>query len=263
MKGRLLVKDAVLAFEEEGRLVFSKQDLSVDGFEESSLQKALWRLQREKRLISPMRNLFVIVPTVYRSVGTPPPTWYLDAWMKHRGSSCYYIGLLSAAAFHGASHHAVMETQVMLSVPVPPKIMAAARFRFFVKSHIESTPCVERTVETGTVRVSTPAATFFDLITYMKSIGSIGTVLFELAENLAIDDLNSCLLKMKIPIADLQRAGFYLDHFSRHDLADAVAEVLKGRELHKVPLVSSRPTVETEAHSIWKVIPNDTLEIDV
>jgi predicted transcriptional regulator of viral defense system len=210
-----------------------------------------------------MRNLFVIVPTVYRSVGTPPPTWYLDAWMKHRGSSCYYISLLSAAALHGASHHAVMETQVMLSVPVPPKIMAAARFRFFVKSHIESTPCVERMVETGTVRVSTPAATFFDLITYMKSIGSIGTVLFELAENLAIDDLNSCLLKMKIPIADLQRAGFYLDHFSRHDLAAAVAEVLKGRELHKVLLVSSRPTVETEAHSIWKVIPNDTLEIDV
>jgi hypothetical protein len=54
-----------------------------------SLQKALWRLQREKRLISPTRNLFVIVPTVYRSVGTPPPAWYLDAWMKQRGSSYY------------------------------------------------------------------------------------------------------------------------------------------------------------------------------
>lgn len=263
MTGRLLVKDAVLAFEEEGRLVFSKQDLLAQGFEESSLQKALWRLQREKRLISPMRNLFVIVPTVYRSVGTPPPTWYVDAWMKHRGTSCYYISLLSAAAFHGASHHAIMETQVMLSVPVPPKIIASARFRFFVKSHIESTPYVERTVETGTVRVSTPAATFFDLITYMKSVGSIGTALFELAENLAIDDLNSCLIKMKIPIADLQRAGFYLEHFSRQDLADSVAGMLKGRELHKVPLVSSRPWEETEAHFIWKVVPNDTLEIDV
>ncbi len=79
MEGRLLVKDAVLAFEEEGRLVFLKQDLLAQGFEESSLQKALWQLQREKRLTSPMRNLFVIVPTVYRSVGTPPPTWYLGA----------------------------------------------------------------------------------------------------------------------------------------------------------------------------------------
>lgn len=263
MTGRLIVKDSVLAFEEEGRLVFLKQDLLAQGFEQSSLQKALWRLQREKRLISPARNLFVIVPTAYRSVGTPPPTWYIDAWMKHRGDSHYYISLLSAAAFHGASHHAVMESQVMLSAPLPAKTIASARFRFFVKSHIESTPCLERSVETGIVRVSTPAATFFDLITYMKSIGSIGTALFELAENLEIDDLSSCLHKMKIPTADLQRAGFYLEHFSRQELAVAVAEALKGRDLHKVPLVSSRPSMEAEAHSIWKVIPNDDLEIDV
>jgi hypothetical protein len=84
-----------------------------------------------------------------------------------------------------------METQVMLSAPHVTKIVASARFRFFVKSHLELTPCIERTVETGAVRVNTPAATFFDLITYTKSIGSICTALFELAENLTLDDLNS------------------------------------------------------------------------
>jgi AbiEi antitoxin C-terminal domain len=263
LERRLLVKGAILAFEEEGRLVFEKQDLLAQGFEESSLQKALWRLQRDKRLVSPARNLFVIVPTVYRSVGTPPPTWYLDAWMKHRCSPDYYVSLLSAAALHGASHHAIMETQVMLPVPVPLKIVASARFRFFVKSHISATPCMERAVETGTVRVSSPVATFLDLISYSKSIGSIGTALLELAENLTQKDLTACLRNMKTPIADIQRAGFYLEKFSRQDLADVVADSLKGKELHKVMLVSSRPPAEAQAHAIWKVIPNVTLEVDV
>ncbi len=262
MERRLLIKDALLAWEEEGRLVFSKQDLLALGFEKSSLQKALWRLQREKRLISPARDVFVIVHITYRSVGTPPPTWYLDAWMKARGTP-YHLGLLSAAALHGASHQAVMETQVMVSAPIPHKIIASARFRFFVKHEIDKTPCLDLEVETGRVRLSTPAATFLDLIAYVKSVGSITTVLFELAENLTAEDLERCLKTIAFSVANLQRAGFYLEHFARSDLAAILAKKLQGKELHKVPLISARQCSDRKVHPVWKIIVNDDLEVDI
>ena len=55
----------------------------------------------KRRLVVPRRGFFVIVPLEYRQSAAPPPDWYIDALMKSCGRQ-YYVGLLSAAALHGA-----------------------------------------------------------------------------------------------------------------------------------------------------------------
>jgi hypothetical protein len=42
----------------------------------------------------------------------------------------YYVGLLSAASYYGATHHAVMETQVLIPGQIRTRILGAARFHF-------------------------------------------------------------------------------------------------------------------------------------
>lgn len=66
-----------------------------------ALQQAARRLAARKRLVSPRRGFYVIVPIEYRTAGAPPPAWFIDDLMTFQGRP-YYVGLLSAAALHGA-----------------------------------------------------------------------------------------------------------------------------------------------------------------
>ena len=46
------------------------------------------------------------------------PEWYIDSLMRHEKRS-YYVGLLTAAAAHGAAHQAGMEFQVVTDKLLP------------------------------------------------------------------------------------------------------------------------------------------------
>jgi hypothetical protein len=78
----------------------------------------LERQQKHGHLITPRRGFYVIVPPQFMSWGAPPPSWYIDALMRHEGRP-YYVGLLKAAELHGATHHAVMEFQVVTDKRLP------------------------------------------------------------------------------------------------------------------------------------------------
>ena len=49
-----------------------------------------------KRLFSPARGLYVVVPSEYRSIGVVPATQFIDPMMNHLGIG-YYLGLATAA----------------------------------------------------------------------------------------------------------------------------------------------------------------------
>src|SRR3990172_3719807 len=127
------------------------------GVSEQALKKAVQRLVAKRRLAVVRRGFFVIVPVEYREAGAPPPTWFLDDLMKFHGQP-YYVGLLSAAALHGAAHHQPQEFQVVTNVQVRPAVAGRARLRFFPKRHIQHAPTMAMKTETGAMRVSTPEA---------------------------------------------------------------------------------------------------------
>ena len=76
------------------------------------------RLQRRGALVTPRRGFYVVVSPQFASWGAPPPAWYIDALMRYEDQA-YYVGLLTAAALHGATHQAVMEFQVVTAKRLP------------------------------------------------------------------------------------------------------------------------------------------------
>ena len=62
-------------------------------------------------------------------MGAPPPSWYIDDLMRNEGRP-YYVGLLSAAELHGASHQAVMEFQVVTDKQMPELHVGRSRIAF-------------------------------------------------------------------------------------------------------------------------------------
>lgn len=81
-----------------------------------SIARALTREVSKGRIMSPLRGFYVIVPDEYVLRGAVPQSFYLDDMMHHLGRK-YYVALLSAASYHGASHQVPLRFSVMIEPP--------------------------------------------------------------------------------------------------------------------------------------------------
>ena len=192
-----------------GRYVMTRQDaVAALRISDQALKKAVQRLAARRRLAAPRRGFFVIVPVEHRQAGAPPPSWYIHELMKFCGRR-YYVGLLTAAALHGAADQQPQEFQVATDGQLRPVMVGRARIRFFRKLRIAATPTLDMKTETGAMHVATPEATAFDLLRYLKGAGHLGhvaTVQSDLAETMDAKRLAEVArLEGDLPIA--QTAG--------------------------------------------------------
>ena len=103
-----------------GRYTFTrKQAAEALGRAGAGLTKALGRLTQKRRIVSPRRGFYVIVPAEFSIPGSPPADWFIDHLMGYVGHP-YYVGLLSAAAYHGAAHQQPQQFLVVAAVPMRP-----------------------------------------------------------------------------------------------------------------------------------------------
>ncbi len=122
-------RDVIADFAARGRHHFTSSDLrSVLGVSEAAARQALSRLAAKGEIASPARGFYVIVPPEYRRLGCLPADQFIPALMAHR-SARYYVGLLSAAQYHGAAHHRPQEFQVVLQRNRPAIVCGAVRGR--------------------------------------------------------------------------------------------------------------------------------------
>jgi len=225
-------------------------------------QTALRRLKEQGRIISPRRGFYVVVPPEYQSTGSPPASWFIDDLMSHLGQP-YYVALLSAAAIHGAAHQQPMVFQVMTNAPTRGVRVGKVAIKFSASSKVEEMPVTEKQTETGTMRVSTPEATAFDLVHYRASGGhlsNVATVLRELAEQMDAHALIGVAELVGPP--DVQRLGYVLDAVGEHELADPLARWVKTRKPRTVLLSPGEPR-RGEIDGRWRVRENFELEVDV
>ena len=97
-----------------GRYHFTSSEVrSALGVSEAAARQALSRLAAKGEIASPARGFYVIVPPEYRRLGCLPADQFIPALMVHRNTR-YYVGLLSAAQYHGAAHHRPQEFQVVV-----------------------------------------------------------------------------------------------------------------------------------------------------
>lgn len=214
-----------------GRLVFTREEAAraSPGTSASGVAQALHRLAERGRVTHVRAGFYVIVPLEYRATGIVPPTWFIHDLMQFIGQP-YYVGLLSAAAVHGAAHQQPQELQVVTTKPVRAIELEHARLVFVTNSRTLDVPAVDRKVETGSFRVSSPAATALDLVRYAGHVGglsNVATVLSELIEGFQPEELGAyarMVLARERPA--LQRLGLLLSKAGARNWEDVLHAVV-------------------------------------
>lgn len=239
-----------------GRLTFTLAEVAgAVPTEGRALEAALRRRASAGMIVrvAPRTGFFVIVPPEHRSMGCPPVDWWLDDLMSFLGTS-YYVGLLSAAALHGSSHFAVMETQVVATKWFRPIHVGRSRIRFFQRQDTGVMPVEVRQGDWGPLTVATRETTVVDLLGH-KACG-VDRVALALAEMPGALDRSNLMAALDgardAPTA--QRLGYVLEWVGRDREARWVRRWLEGRSYNAVPLQPGAPvSPEGPRHTPWCV----------
>ncbi len=215
-----------------GRLVFNAQEAErALGVEHGAFLDAAERLQRRKVLLNPRQGFYVVVPPQYASWGAPPPGWFIDALMR-REDQAYYVGLLKAAEFHGATHQAVMEFQVVTAKRLPRIRAGRTVLVFYFRKDMKAAAAgiEDYKTDTGAMKISSPALTAIDLLRYPQASGGldhVATVLSDLGPKIDPGQLGA--LSGLVERSVVQRLGHLLDHLGHEAVTGATLDILRAR----------------------------------
>jgi len=245
-----------------GRYSASLEEIrSLTGLSDAAIASGLQRLRKQRRVFSPARGLYVVVPPEYRSWGVVPADWFIDALMGHLGRR-YYVALLSAAAYHGAAHQAPQAFQVMTDGRVLDRAIERVRLRFYVSEHAAGAPTDSVTVHTGSIPISSREATVVDLVREPRASGGISNVATILAEIGELDGSKLATLAARHGRALARRTGWMVDHYgSCEDLGPL--RLAARLDLGEPALLSASGPRRGRADPTWGVRMNITVEPDL
>jgi predicted transcriptional regulator of viral defense system len=245
-----------------GRYHFTTEEATRSlGVSPVATRAALRRLAAKGAIASPARGFHVIVPPEYRRLGCLPPEQFIPQLMASRGLA-YYVGLLSAAEFHGAAHHRPQQFQVMVERSRPRITCGQVRVAFIARRAVARAPVEQRNTPRGTVRVSTPEVTALDLAGYPARVGGldvVATVVSELVERLDASKLAEAAGLAPVPWA--QRLGYVLELVGGEGRTAALAGVVRERAREYVPLATGVRHGRKRS-TRWRLDVNATIEAE-
>lgn len=266
------LQDYLLELQSGGRISFTSEEASTAlGIKHSAFQASAARLQRKRLLFNPRHGFYVIVPPQYLTWEAPPPSWYIDDLMRHEGRA-YYVGLLKAAELHGATHHAVMEFQVVTDKQLS-KIKAGRSFIVFyfrktmsaVLDGLES-----HKTDTGSMKISSAELTALDLLRYLHVVGgidSVATILKDLGSRLNANKLAT--LGVPFERTTIQRLGYLLDRLGYSASTEALRNMLFSKSpvpwVQLEPMDRKKPNLDEpplEKNERWRITVHRYPEID-
>jgi predicted transcriptional regulator of viral defense system len=247
----------------QGRYAFTTDELKDRfGWSPNALNQTLYRAKHKKEIALIRAGFYVIVPPEYSKLGIIPPYLYIDDLMKSLDKP-YYVGLLSAAALHGAAHQQPTRYTVIVQSPAPRSVDKLGVL-FFSKQGFLQGGIIQKKTPAGYINVSSPELTALDFFDYLHKFGinRIATVLQELSEEMKPAALTKIATQYPNTAA-IQRLGYVLDRVvSEVKLSDALSKALEKRAIFPVPLSPQRGK-KGEIDSKWKVIKNMELETDL
>jgi len=256
----------------EGRITFTRAEaIAALGISQAAFLKAAARLQKRCMLLNPRHGFYVVVPPQFLSWEAPPPAWYIDALMQHEGRP-YYVGLLKAAELHGATHHAVMEFQVVTDRQLRKIRAGRSWITFHFRKGMEtvSSGIVEHKTDTGSMKLSGPALTALDLLRYMHVAGGVDAVATVLADlGGKVDGAELATMGAHFDRACVQRLGYLLDRLGHGERAQPLHDHLSAAK--PVPWVALEPPKRGEVTPIsqpvernerWRVAVQRYPEVD-
>lgn len=223
----------------------------------SAARSQLHRLGHKIVRVSKAHPFFLIVSPEHFSRGSPPVDSWLDdyfLWLGHP----YYLALQSAASAHGSNPQSIQVIQVMTDTPRRPLTVGQLHVTFFVKRRIRDTPTQQLLNAFAPTRVSTPAATAFDLIRYATRIGGIGRAVETLRPLLPLIDQTAlrAVLEAEDEVATAQRLGYVLDKTGKAKLAAVVENWLPAKRptIMLATTSASRPAGPVDLP--WRIVDN-------
>ncbi|RWJ32029.1 type IV toxin-antitoxin system AbiEi family antitoxin [Mesorhizobium sp.] len=263
-ESRLHARDYISRLAASGHYHFSSAEAQAAlGVSADAAKLALNRLAKQGLIASPARSFYVIVPPEYSSLGCLPADQFIPALMKRLGQS-YYMGLLSAAQYHGAAHHRPQESQVMVAKSRRPIVCGTVRVAFVVRKDIAQIPVQSFNTPRGTVLVSTPEATAVDLVGYYNHVGGldhVATILGELADNLDAGKLVAAVQAAPVPWA--QRLGYLLERVEAGERAQALKAYVRKHARQATALLPTVNAKDAERDEGWKLDINADVEAEL
>ena len=191
--------------------------------------------------------------------------------MQYLGAN-YYVALLTAGLFHGATHQKPAKFQVISDKRIKhPSVFGGVEIDFFYKKSVSGLPTQNFTVSTGYLKVATPELVALDLLNYPNHAGGlnhIATVFSELIEKLDPVKLIN-LAKNTHAEYQLQRIGYILDHIDMMDenhaeaIINALSVHVKKIKPSYLPLASEIPKTGYPRCKKWRIIENSEIESDL
>ena len=249
----------------KGRYAFTFDELKdkLDVTDKAILQ-SLYRLKVKNKIDQIRKGFYTILPAEYARYGVIPSSMYLDDMMVSLKKN-YYLGLISAAAIHGASHQQTMETFVITEKPALRDIKnKKLKINFLIKNEWNKEDIKKVKTEAGYINVSSPELTALDLLYYVEKLGMnrVITLLKELVEVIKPSILTKTA-KSYSQIAAVQRLGYLLEYeLENEKLSQAVYNTIADKKGVNIPLMPGK-NKSGKTNTKWRIINNIKIESDL
>ncbi|MGF7139883.1 type IV toxin-antitoxin system AbiEi family antitoxin domain-containing protein [Roseimarinus sediminis] len=239
--------------------------MATDG-SSNSLKFELHRLSEKGEIVNLRKGFYLIITPRYSSAKKLPLQLYCEKLFKHLDRN-YYVGLFSAAKFHGASHQQVQRDYLITE---KPKFNDIAKntidIRFFTTTNWSDKNIQQKKADAGIFKISSPALTIVDLIHHQTKLGGINRMLAtieELTEEITESDLSE-LLSWYPNKSTLQRFGFLLEKRGiEKKFQEMIYSELKAKNFFPVLLSPKSKEKPGAVDNKWKVAINVKLESDL
>ncbi len=231
-----------------------------------SIKRELDRLSEKGEIVNLRKGFYLIITPRYSSVQKLPIQLYCEKLFKYLDRN-YYVGLYSAARFHGASHQQAQRDYVIIEQPKFNDISKnTIDIRFLTTSNWSEKNIQIKKSDAGIFKISSPALTIADLIHHQTKLGGINRMLAiieELTEELTKTDFVD-LLNWYPNKSTLQRLGFLLEELEVEEgFQEMVYSKLKDKNFFPVLLSPKSRGKPGAVHNRWKVDVNVKLESDL
>ncbi len=232
----------------------------------NSLKFELLRLSDKGEILNLRKGFYLIITPRYSSAKKLPIQLYCEKLFNYLNKN-YYLGLFSAAKFHGAGHQQVQRDYLITEKPKLNNISKnTLDIRFFTATQWSEKNIQQMKSDAGIFKLSSPALTIVDLIHHQTKLGGINRMIAtieELTEELTESDLTE-LLSWYPNKSTLQRFGFLLEELDiKEEFQEMIYSELKTKIFFPVLLSPNSKEKPGAVDNKWKVDVNVKLESDL
>lgn len=233
---------------------------------ESTIRKELTRLAKKNEIINLRKGFYIILPPKFQSLGKIPVQLYIDKLFLHTNKK-YYLSLLTAANFHGASHQKIQQDFVITSPPALRDVdNKNIKLRFIKNVNWPQKNIIQKKSDAGLFNLSSPALTIADLIHHQNKIGGLNRILAnleELIDILEVKDLTD-LLSWYPHVSTFQRMGYLFEYLeASEEFTKCIESYLESQKFYYTTLTPVKGLKIVETIKRWKIEINITLENDL